>query len=140
MKPSGSLLTSRGLIVFGLLLFSLSTSFPIVASVRDMEQVPLWVGGVDVALALLLAGLMVLIEWQARGHIDYEVQQDSYRIYRALSHLLLVVLIVFFFFGNEVKWGVLLPGLAWRAWLLLYTLPSALALWKTTGATASAHN
>ncbi len=130
MKTSGRLLDSRGLIVLGLLLFSLSTSFPIVASVSEAERVPLWVGGVDVALALLLAGLMVMIEWRARGRIDDAVQQDSYRIYRALSHLLLVVLIVFFFFESEIKWAVLLPGLAWRAWLLLYTLPSALALWN----------
>jgi hypothetical protein len=27
-----------------------------------------------------------------------------------------------------VRWDIFLVGLAWRAWLLMYTLPAALAL------------
>jgi hypothetical protein len=34
-----------------------------------------------------------------------------------------------------VRWDVLLPGLAWRVWLLGYGLPLACALWSNAPAT-----
>jgi hypothetical protein len=37
-------------------------------------------------------------------------------------------IVVFFLAGDHVRWDVLLPGLAWRGWLLMYSLPAALAL------------
>ena len=40
----------------------------------------------------------------------------------------LVLLVVFFLAGDAVRWHVLLPGLAWRAWLFVVALPSWLAL------------
>jgi hypothetical protein len=40
------------------------------------------------------------------------------------------LLALFFVFGDRITWNVLLPGLAWRAWLLMYTLPAAIAAYQ----------
>ena len=38
-----------------------------------------------------------------------------------------LLLAVFFIVGERVDWDVLVIGLAWRGWLLLYTLPFLIA-------------
>ena len=50
--------------------------------------------------------------------------------YRGLAGLLPVLLVVFFLAGDRVRWEILLVGLAWRIWFLIYTLPAWLALWN----------
>ena len=40
------------------------------------------------------------------------------------------LLAVFLLVGDRVAWSILLPGLAWRAWLLVYVLPAWLAAWR----------
>jgi len=42
----------------------------------------------------------------------------------------LALIAVFLVAGDRIGWHILLPGLAWRAWLLAWVLPSALSLWK----------
>ena len=49
-------------------------------------------------------------------------------LYQAIASVPLPLLVVFFLAGAYVRWDVLLPGLAWRGWLLMYSLPAALAL------------
>ena len=38
--------------------------------------------------------------------------------------------------GDRLAWDVLLPGLGWRTWLLVYAFPAWLTLW--TGGPAAA--
>jgi len=38
------------------------------------------------------------------------------------------VLVAIWWYRDSLDFNILLPGLAWRAWLVLYTIPSALAL------------
>lgn len=109
-------------------LFVVSTLFPIAASLMAAERMPSWIGGLDVGLAFGVALLAFAISAVAQGHIDAQAQLASYRSYRLLANLILLLLIVFFLLGNQIRWNVLLPGLAWRAWLLVYTLPAALTL------------
>jgi hypothetical protein len=127
----------RPLVMVGAALFAISTAFPVVASVLAPQDVPAWAGIIDVGIAVLLVGLAFLADAVARGRIGNHIIHRSYRIYRAMAVLPLVLLVVFFLFGNSIRWEVLLPGLAWRAWLLIYALPSALALWEMN---ASSHN
>ena len=49
------------------------------------------------------------------------------RVTRAVVNVIPVLLIVFFLAGPRVDWTVLVVGLAWRGWLLLYTLPFLMA-------------
>jgi len=46
----------------------------------------------------------------------------------------LALLAVFLVVGEQIRWNVLLPGLAWRAWLLLYLLPAGITAWETNRA------
>jgi hypothetical protein len=44
-----------------------------------------------------------------------------------------VLLVLFFLAGDRIAWNIGLVGLAWRAWLLLYTLPAWYTALRTTG-------
>ncbi len=61
---------------------------------------------------------------------DYAIRV-SYRIYRGLASGPLALLVLFFVVGDHIRWHVLLPGLAWRAWLLMYSLPAAIAAYQS---------
>jgi len=87
----------------------------------------------DVGLAFLLVGLTIRIQVIARDTPDAVAQRVSYAIYRLAANLLLVLLVSFFIFGERIKWSTLLPGLAWRAWLLLYILPAGVSCWLAEG-------
>jgi len=39
-----------------------------------------------------------------------------------------LMLVAIWWYRDSLDLNVLLPGLAWRTWLVLYTVPSALAL------------
>jgi hypothetical protein len=45
-----------------------------------------------------------------------------------------VLLICFFIAGDRIDWQALIVGLAWRGWLLLYTLPSLISVTTATRA------
>ncbi len=118
-------LTSPG-IFLGLLI--LSTLFPITASLLDVKSLPVWMGITDVTLAFILVMVMIFTVKQANGKISPQVKERSSTVYQSLGTLPLVLLVIFFVFGEAVKWEILLPGLAWRAWVFIYSLPSVLAL------------
>lgn len=130
--PSGQrpIRRSRPLILLSGLLFSLSLMFPIIASLTPPEHLSIWIGGLDVILAIGLTLLMLTIYGLAHTQVGLEAQQASYRFYRILANFLLVLLGAYFVFGEDVRWEILLPGLAWRLWLLIYVFPAAFAAWK----------
>jgi len=69
----------------------------------------------------------------ARGGQGDQTSTDaSYRVYRILTHGILVMVVVFFLFGDRIIWINCLTGFAWRAWLLLYTLPAWVTALRTS--------
>ena len=120
----------RSLVTGGLGLFVVSVALPIIASLYPAELLPQWVGIFDVGLALMLVVMGVLIDAATRAKVDNAVVQVGYRIYRNAAVLPLVLLVVFFLAGEAIKWNVLLPGLAWRTWLILYAVPALLVAWR----------
>ena len=42
------------------------------------------------------------------------------------------MVVVFFLFGDRIIWINCLTGFAWRAWLLLYTLPAWVTALRTS--------
>lgn len=60
----------------------------------------------------------------ANGKINRQAEDATYRTYRMLSQGILVLLVVFFLAGERITWINCLTGFGWRAWLLLYGLPS----------------
>jgi hypothetical protein len=119
---------ARTLILVGGGLLAVSTAFPVVAGVLRAPA-PGWLGIADVVVAALLVSHGFLIAARGSATADPGVSDLSLRVLRGGASLFLVLLVVFFLAGHRVKWDVLLPGLAWRAWLFVWVLPGALALW-----------
>lgn len=116
-------------------LFGVSTAFPIAASLLPVAT-PRWLGIADVAIALVLVAVGVRLMMRQPGPFSADVTRAALRIVQGAATLLLLLLVVFFLAGDVLRWNVLLPGLAWRAWLFLMALPSWLALRPGDGATS----
>jgi len=114
----------------GAAVFGVSTAFPIAASIWPADALPTWVGILDVVLAFAAVGLAIRVVTLAEKQIGDRAIRGSYRVYRGLASVPLALLVLFFVVGDHIKWNVLLPGLAWRAWLLMYTLPAAIAAYR----------
>jgi hypothetical protein len=121
----------RRLVEFTAVLFCVSTVFPIIASIIPADQLPGWIGIVDVVLAFVVVILGLAILSIAGNKVQSLDIQASYQGYRALGTVPLILLVIFFIAGDRLLWNVLLLGLAWRTWLLVYTLPVGLTLWRT---------
>ena len=119
----------RGLVAAAAVLFAVSTAFPVAASVLELERPPRWAGVADAIVALVVVGLGIAVASKKPAGFDARASRSALHVYRSASHLLLVLLVVFLTMGDRIEWDVLLVGLAWRAWLFAWVLPSALALW-----------
>jgi hypothetical protein len=91
---------------------------------RDTSTFPKWWGVLDVAVAFVLAFMAIGIFALTQGHVGKDAEDASYRVYRILIHGIFAMNVVFFLFGDRIVWINCLTGFAWRAWLLLYTLPA----------------
>ena len=105
------------------LLFAVSTAFPIVAGVRNTETPSRWMGLVDVGVAALLVTVAFTVASRARTKVSDHDRLIAFRGSQALFCVIPVLLVGFFIAGDRIDWQVLIVGLAWRGWLLLYTLP-----------------
>ena len=107
-------------------LFVVSTAFPVTASLLPATTVSRTIGLLDVGVALVLvaAGIYVVSAKTPTPENDWR----AIACYKVIGSVPLVLLVVFFIAGSRVRWEVLLPGLAWRTWLLMYSLPAMLAM------------
>jgi hypothetical protein len=120
--------SNRRLVLVTAALFGVSTMFPIVAAVVQPDPTPGWAGLADVALAVLTCACGFTIATRAGERFDDGVVRSAFRTYRTGATVLLALLCVFLVAGDRIDWHILLPGLAWRAWLLAWVLPGALSL------------
>jgi len=125
MKEAARRTASLAAVVFGV-----STLFPVAASIWPAGALPTWVGILDVVLAFAVVGLAIRVVALGGKHVGERAIRASNRIYRGLASLPLGLLVLFFLVDDRIDWNVLLPGLAWRAWLILYTLPEAVAAYQ----------
>jgi len=126
----------RLLVVAGAALFGLSTAFPVIASLVKAERPPIWIGLLDVTLALAVVLTTGAISAASRGRIDRAASERSSQVYQRLASVPLLLVALFFVLGDRVNWEVLLVGLGWRAWVLMFALPAAMALWDRPEADA----
>jgi hypothetical protein len=128
--PSAPLLApqlqwARPLALTAAIVFFISSAFPVVAAfVHDTAAWPKWWGVLDVGIAFVLALLAFAVLGLGQGKLDKGAEEASYRAYRILLHGIFVLLVVLALFGDRIVWNNCLSGLAWRAWLLLYSLPA----------------
>ena len=121
--------TNRPFVLFTAGAFAVSTMFPIVAAVVQPDPTPRWAGLADVVVAFITAACGLTIATRAGERFDEWVIRSAFRTYRAGATALLALICLFFVAGDRIAWHILLPGLAWRAWLLAWVLPAALSLW-----------
>jgi hypothetical protein len=106
------------------ILFLLSWVFPIGAGLaKNTSAFPKWWGPVDVILAFLLAIAAFGIQTQVRRKVDRHAEEVTYRVYRAVTHGLIVLAVLVMLAGDRITWSNCATGFLWRAWLGLYILP-----------------
>jgi hypothetical protein len=120
---------NRPLVMVTVGLLVVSNAFPVAAGIL-IGPAPRWMGLLDVVVAFALVCAGIGIAAKVPAGFSTRVIEASFRIYRSGSTLFLALLVVFFLVGDSIKWSILLPGLAWRAWLVAWVLPAALALWR----------
>jgi hypothetical protein len=108
-------------------LFALSTAFPLTASLLGDNRRPPWLGTMDVAFAAILFVSAVLVAVRARTFVTDRHRVAAFHTSQVVFATVPLLLAVFFIAGERVDWDVLVIGLAWRGWLLLYTLPFLIA-------------
>jgi hypothetical protein len=107
-------------------LFLVSTLFPVVAGVYPSDP-PRWLGIADVGFAAVLLTAAISLAMQMQNRVSDGDRLEAFRLSQIVLSAIPILLALFFITGSRIKWDVLVIGLAWRAWLLLYTLPSLIA-------------
>lgn len=93
----------------------------LIASSR--AQLPAWGGPVDVVVAFALVGTCAWI-WAIAPRA-----RDPWALsigHAAAATLPAVLIAAVWWFRDQLDLNVLLPGLAWRTFIVLYTLPAAI--------------
>jgi hypothetical protein len=108
-------------------LFVVSTAFPVVAGILNADRPPRWLGIADVAVAAVLFVVAVMVVSGVRNAIGDGHRIGAFLVGQRLTGVIPLLLVGYFVLGPRINWVVLVIGLAWRAWLLFYTLPSLLA-------------
>jgi hypothetical protein len=113
----------RSLAILWIGLFALSVAFPVVASVMTESSRPALLGPSDLVVAAVTAVLGLYLLATAGNAVDLDAQAAGYRVVRLVSSAFLVLIAVFVVNPSAFDWAVLGVGLAWRAWLLIFTIP-----------------
>lgn len=95
----------------------------LIASTRS--DLPAWGGPLDVVIAFTLVATAVLTWRRAGEHAGLRELRIGHGVVAIVPAF---VLIAIWWYRESLDFNILLPGLAWRTWLVLYTVPSALAL------------
>jgi hypothetical protein len=111
-------------------LFGVSVTLLVWASTLTVAIAPgtvTWQGVTDVVTAFTLVILGALVTIRANALVGRTAMRLAYGVMTALLPLMLAAM---WLYAGRLLWNVLLVGLAWRMWLLLYTLPAAIAVWR----------
>jgi hypothetical protein len=109
-------------------LFALSTAFPLIAGILGPGDKPRWLGVADVPVAAVTFAAFALVAARGRAIAGERHRARAYRVTQVILASIPILLVAFFALGARVDWTVLVIGLAWRGWLLVYTLPYLLAV------------
>ncbi len=109
-------------------LFAVSALFPLVAGVLDLADPSRVLGLADVVVAALLATAALVVDWRTRAFVDDRHRAAAYGISRQAAMGVLLLLAIFLLGRPRIRWDVVVTGLAWRGWLLIYVLPGLVAL------------
>ena len=109
-----------------------SVALLLFASTR--ADLPAWGGLLDAAIAFTLIATAFLIWRRAGDRVGLRDLRLSHGVAATVPALVLVTI---WWYRDSLDFNILLPGLAWRTWLVLYTLPSVLTLRSDTAPRSS---
>ncbi len=89
-------------------------------SVSPGADRPAWLTPVEIGLIVVLVWLTVWLQARTTRQISLEGLWRSYSIAALLPA---VVVVGLWQYGGQFVADTLMPGVGWRLWLLLYTLP-----------------
>lgn len=118
-------------VLLAIVLFFISIGLLLFASTNP-QRIAAWqvtpLGGLDVAITLVLALLGMGIYGRGIRLAKPSTLEVCYLVAMFLSPLVLVGIWLSL---DKIVWlDVLLPGVAWRLYILLQTLPAAIAVWN----------
>ena len=113
----------RLLVLAGVAQYIISMTILITASIYG-ENLPMWVKITDVGLVLTL----VITSFFIRRAVPDE--REVTISYTVATYFPVAIFLLMFLAADRLIWNTLLPGLAWRTWVLFYNLPSVIAVWR----------
>lgn len=116
-------LPNRFLLFMACVAYLVSTYLVLYASASDVP-VPRWVGYLDVGVVLLIVFLSFTIFWKGKDNPRF------LPAYLAALNIVPLIFLGMWVYRDSLDFNILLPGLAWRTFLFLHTLPYALNVWK----------
>jgi hypothetical protein len=114
------------LTVVGLGQLAASVALLLIAS-TSRDKLPGWGGAVDGLLAFTLVTTAALIQRLGAKAVGRTALQRAHEIASVVPAMIFVAL---WLFRDRLTWNILLPGLAWRTFFVLYVLPASLATWR----------
>ncbi len=107
--------------------FALSSLFPIVGALFVTLAPPQWMGTLDVIIAAALFTVTAIVVSRARRSVADRHRLVALRTTQAVLGVIPLLIAGYFVAGSRINWTVLILGLAWRAWLFVYSLPALIA-------------
>ena len=111
-------------------LFVLSVLFPIAGGLFVASQPPRWLGITDVVVAATLFASTVLVVARQKRNVGDHDRVAALRINQTVAGVIPLLLAGYLVIGSRLNWTVLIIGLAWRGWLLLYSMPYLIAAFR----------
>ena len=120
-----------------ILLFAAAAAFPVTAGILNTDTPSRLLGISDVVVGVLLFVASATIASRRRSKVTADDQIRAFGVSQIVVAAIPTLLIVFFVVGDRIDWRVLVIGLAWRGWLLLYTLPYLMSATHSSSSRAS---
>lgn len=114
-------------LVIALFVVELSGSIALLLVASTRSELPAWGGPVDVVLAFIVIGTAAWIWMLAPKLRDPSALAAGHAAAATVAALEIAAV---WWFRDQLDLNVLLPGLAWRTFIVLYTLPAALDIWR----------
>jgi hypothetical protein len=118
---------SRPALVITLFLAELVVSFALLLIASTRSALPAWGGPVDVVFAFAVVATAAWIWMLAPKTRDPWALSVGHAAAATAPALALAAV---WWFRDQLDLNILLPGLAWRTFIVLYTLPAAIDAWR----------
>ena len=112
-------------------LYFVSITLLIIASLFSASALPAWGGILDVVIAFAIVFFMIWFYYRTE---KTNLNKQTLTSYRIASVLPAILLILFWLLQKQIDFNIALTGFAWRLYVLFQILPRAIYLWNEESA------